>query len=202
MKIGKESQIAIVSSLYVAAQMLADITAVRVVMLGSFAVDAGTFVYPFTFTLRDMVHKVAGIKVARVLIVVAAIVNLLMALFFQFVAMLPPDMRVGSQEEFGMVLAPLWRIVWASIIAEIVSEFTDGEIYQRWVDKIGTRYQWVRVLVSNSVSVPLDSILFVTIAFYGVFPNEVLLGILVANIVIKFIVTLVSMPWIYAVKGE
>ena len=202
MKIGKESQIAIVSSLYVAAQMLADITAVRVVMLGSFAVDAGTFVYPFTFTLRDMVHKVAGIKVARVLIVVAAIVNLLMALFFQFVAMLPPDMRVGSQEEFGMVLAPLWRIVWASIIAEIVSEFTDGEIYQRWVNKIGTRYQWARVLVSNSVSVPLDSILFVTIAFYGVFPNEVLLGILVANIVIKFIVTLVSMPWIYAVKGE
>lgn len=202
MKIGKESQIAIVSSLYVAAQMLADITAVRVVMLGSFAVDAGTFVYPFTFTLRDMVHKVAGIKVARVLIVVAAIVNLLMALFFQFVAMLPPDMRVGSQEEFGMVLAPLWRIVWASIIAEIVSEFTDGEIYQRWVNKVGTRYQWVRVLVSNSVSVPLDSILFVTIAFYGVFPNEVLLGILVANIVIKFVVTLVSMPWIYAVKGE
>ncbi len=50
----------VVSGAYVAAQMMADIASLRIVLLGGFAVDAGTLVYPLTFTLRDLVHKVGG----------------------------------------------------------------------------------------------------------------------------------------------
>ncbi len=69
----------IVSAAYVAFQMMADIASLRIVMIAGFSIDAGTFVYPFTFTLRDMVHKTAGIKAARALIVTAAVLNLIMA---------------------------------------------------------------------------------------------------------------------------
>ena len=69
----------IVSAAYVAFQMMADIASLRIVMIGGFSVDAGTFVYPFTFTLRDMVHKTAGIRAARALIIAAAVLNLIMA---------------------------------------------------------------------------------------------------------------------------
>lgn len=43
------------SAAYVAFQMMADIASLRIVMIAGFSIDAGTFVYPFTFTLRDMV---------------------------------------------------------------------------------------------------------------------------------------------------
>ena len=76
------NSIVIVSGAYVAAQMMADIASLRIVTLFGFSVDAGTLVYPFTFTLRDLVHKVAGIKAARVLIIAAALINLLMAMIF------------------------------------------------------------------------------------------------------------------------
>lgn len=194
--------IAVVSSLYVSAQILADITSLRILSIGGFSVDGGTLVYPFTFTLRDMVHKVAGVSTARALIFTAAIVNLLMALLFLVVSALPADSMVGPQDEFAVVLNPVWRIVMASIIAEVFSELIDGEVYQSWVSRYAERWQWARVLTSNAISVPLDSVLFSMIAFGWVLPWPVVWSIALANIIIKFCVTIFSMPWIYLVKGE
>ena len=79
----------LVSVLYVAAQMMSDIASLRIVMIAGYSIDAGTFIYPLTFTLRDMVHKVAGIKAARILILTAAGINIFMALLFRVVSLLP-----------------------------------------------------------------------------------------------------------------
>jgi uncharacterized integral membrane protein (TIGR00697 family) len=194
--------VAVVSAAYIAAQMLSDIASLRIVVIAGFSVDAGTLIYPFTFTLRDLVHKTGGIKTARWLIASAAVINLLMAGLFWLVAKLPPDMNVGPQLEFGAVLAPVWRIVIASIIAEVASELVDGEVYQLWVNKVGMKLQWMRVLTSNSVSVPLDSALFCGLAFVGRMPFAVVVSIFVANIIAKGITTFISLPWIYLVREK
>ncbi len=192
--------LAIVSAAYIAAQMMSDVASLRIVAFWGLSLDAGTLIYPFTFTLRDMVHKVGGIKVARTLVLVAAGVNLVMALLFWLVAKLPPDLSVGPQLEFGAVLAPVWRIVVASIVAEVVAELIDGEVYQKWVDRFGQKRQWMRVLVSNGVSVPLDSALFCGLAFIGRMGFGVVVAIFLANVLLKGVFTLVSLPWIYLVR--
>lgn len=192
--------LAVVSAAYIAAQMLSDIASLRIVYLLGFSIDAGTLVYPFTFTLRDMVHKVGGRRVARALILAAAAVNLLMAGLFWLVAKLPPDMAVGAQPEFGAVLAPVWRIVIASIVAEVASELADTEVYRLWVNRFRQRLQWMRVLSSNAVSVPLDSALFCGLAFIGRMPFAVVVSIFWANVLLKGVVTVISLPWIYLVK--
>lgn len=180
--------------------MMADVASLRIVMVAGFSIDAGTFVYPFTFTLRDLVHKTAGIKAARVLIVTAAIVNLTMAGLFWLTASLPADLVVGPQLAFGEVLSPVWRIVFASIIAEVAAELIDTEGYRLWVEKVTHRFQWARVLVSNSLSIPVDSLLFVWIAFGGLMPSFVVWSIFASNVIIKGLTTLVSLPGIYLVK--
>lgn len=191
----------VVSGAYVAAQMMADIASLRIISVGGYAVDAGTLIYPFTFTLRDMVHKIGGKAVARTLIVLAAAINLLMAAFFGLVGRLPADQATGPQLEFGEVLAPVWAIVAASIVAEVVAELIDTEAYSMWVRRFGERLQWGRVLSSNAVAIPVDSALFVGIATaLGAFPAEVAWSIFWVNVVFKGVVTLVSIPWIYLVK--
>jgi hypothetical protein len=190
----------IVSAAYIAAQMLADIGSLRIVQMAGMSVDAGTFIYPLTFTLRDLVHKTAGIKAARALILTAAGINLLMAGFFWFVARLPGDPQVGPQLEFAAVLSPVWRIVFASIAAEVVSELIDTEAYRFWVEKVTHRYQWARVLFSNSLSIPLDSLVFAWLAFGGVFPAAVVWSIVGSNILVKGVTTVLSIPGIYLVK--
>jgi len=192
----------IVIAAYAAFQMMADIASLRIVTIAGFSVDAGTFVYPFTFTLRDLVHKTAGIRAARALIITAAVLNLIMALLFWLTSILPPDMTIGPQKEFGMVLSPVWRIVFASIVAEVISELIDTEGYRLWVERVTHRYQWARVLVSNAVSVPVDSLIFVWLAFGGVMPNAVVWSIFVSNVLIKGGTTLISLPGIYLVKEK
>ena len=187
---------------YIALQIFSDIGSLRIVMLGGMSIDAGTFIYPLTFTLRDMVHKTMGKQGARLMILTAAGFNLLMALYFWLVAALPADMGVGAQPEFGQVLAPLWRLVFASIVAEVVAEMTDTEVYSMWKERVTTRHQWSRVLVSNAVSIPLDSLIFCWIAFGGLFDSAVVWSIFLSNTLIKFAATLISLPGIYLVKEK
>ncbi|REK23908.1 MAG: VUT family protein [Actinobacteria bacterium] len=193
----------IVASAYVAAQMLADIASLRIINLAGYAVDAGTLIYPFTFTLRDLIHKVGGKSAARTIILLAAAINLVMAGFFWVVARWPADQVTGAQTTFGEVLAPVWGIVVASIAAEVVSEFLDTEVYSRWVARFGEKRQWGRVLASNSVAVPVDSAVFVGLAtLFGVFPAAVAWSIFWVNVLVKMVVSVLSIPWIYLVRPE
>jgi len=191
----------LVTAAYVAAQMLADITSLKIVSLAGLSVDAGTLIYPFTFTLRDLVHKVIGRRGARLLIVAAAAINLLMAGLFWLVSRLPYDPAAGPQPDWNAVLAPVWRIVLASIVAEVIAELLDTEVYHLWVTRVTQRFQWARVLISNAVSVPVDSLVFVWLAFSGLLPAEVLVSIFWANVLIKGGVTLLSLPAIYLVPA-
>lgn len=193
--------VALLAAAYVAAQMLSDISSLKITEVAGFSMDAGTLVYPFTFTLRDLVHKVAGKQVARALILGAAVINLFMAGLFWLVDRLPALPGVGPQTDmFGDVLSPVWRIVFASILAEVVAELIDTEVYARWVARFGKRRQWGRVLVSNAVAVPIDSVIFVLVAFAGVLSAGNVAETFLTNVVVKFAVTLVSIPWIYLVR--
>jgi queuosine precursor transporter len=187
----------VIVSAYIAAQMVADIASLKIGVVAGLAVDMGTFIYPITFTLRDVVHKVLGKRNAQVLIVTAGVINLLMALYLLWAAAVPSDPAWGLGEQFRAILAPVWRIVLASIAAELVSELVDTEAYHWFVSRVTTRYQWLRVLASNSVSVPIDNLIFAVGAFGGVLPWTVVWEIFLINLLVKYGVTLVSLPLIY-----
>ena len=190
----------VVISLYIAAQLLSDIASLKISLIAGFSLDAGTFIYPLTFTIRDLIHKRLGKLAARKIIILAAGINLFMAFFFHFVAWLPQDPAWGLGKEFTTILGPVWRIVIASIMAEVFSELIDTEIYHLWQSRITTKYQWMRVLSSNAVSIPIDSLIFCWGAFGFLLPHDVVWSIFFANVIIKGAVTIISLPSIYLVK--
>jgi len=190
----------ILTALYIAAQILSDIGSLKIAVIAGFAIDAGTFIYPITFTLRDLVHKRLGKQAARLNILLAGLINLFMAGYFAFTAWLPADSSWALNGEFTRVLGPVWRIVVASIAAELASELADTEIYHLWVTRVTRRYQWLRVLSSNAVSVPVDSLIFCWGAFGGVLPPATVWSIFAANLILKGIVSVASLPAIYLVR--
>ena len=201
------SRVAIIATAsYAGAQMLADIASLKIGVVAGFAVDMGTFIYPITFTLRDVAHKVLGKRNAQTLIIMAAIINLIMAAYLAWAANVPSDPSWGLGDSFSAILGPVWRIVIASILAEVVSELIDTEIYHWFVTKVTTRYQWARVLTSNSISIPIDNLIFTIVAFGPLpglensslsLPWPVVWQIFLFNLVVKYVVTLVSLPLIY-----
>lgn len=199
----------LVVAAYIAAQMLSDLMSLKIAYVASFSVDAGTFIYPFTFTLRDLVHKLLGKRHARIIIITAGAINLVMAGCLAFAAWLPADPTWPLQTAFESVLAPTWRIVIASIVAEVIAELIDTELYSLWVRHVTRRMQWSRVLVSNAISIPVDSLVFVWCAFGqwggllpGGLPDATVWAIFWANVFLKGAVTLVSLPGIYIVPEQ
>ncbi|MEN8173306.1 MAG: queuosine precursor transporter [Chloroflexota bacterium] len=197
------SRLAIITvAAYIAAQMLSDIASLKIGVVAGLAVDMGTFIYPITFTLRDLVHKTLGKRSTQILILSAGAINLFMAGYLMWAASVPSDTNWGLGTEFSVILAPVWRIVIASIAAELISEFTDTEVYHWFVTKITKRYQWARVLVSNSVSVPIDNAIFAIGAFGWLLPWEVVWEIFLINLFVKYAMTLLSLPMIYLTPDE
>jgi hypothetical protein len=192
----------IVVAAYIAAQMLADIASIKIGVVARLAVDMGTFIYPITFTLRDVVHKVLGRRNTRVLIISAGVINLFMAAYLMWAAGVPSDPSWGLGAEFSALLGPIWRIVLASIVAEVASELIDTEIYHLFVARVTRRFQWLRVLTSNSVSVPVDNLLFAVGAFGWTLPWPVVWQIFLVNLLVKYAVTLLSLPLIYIVPDN
>lgn len=190
------------TGIYLASTLIANVASLRIIEVFGWSLDAGTFIYPITFTLRDVIHKVAGRAAARAAIFTGAFINLMMAGYFWWVANLPADMNVGEQAEWVKVLGPQWRIVFASIIAMIIAELIDTAVYSKWVKKFGHKYQWGRVLSSNGVSSPIDSLVFSFIAFYGLMPTSVVMSIFWSMVWIKLATSVISLPLIYGVRPK
>ncbi|MDQ2648756.1 MAG: queuosine precursor transporter [Actinomycetota bacterium] len=210
--LGPASRVAIVAvGAYVGAQVIADVTSLKIGHVAGRAVDMGTFIYPITFTLRDVVHKALGRRAARTLIVTAAAVNLFMAWYLQWTAGVASDPSYALGGEYSAVLAPLWRITIASIVAEVVSELADTEVYHWFVERITRRFQWARVAVSNAVSVPIDNLIFAVGAFGALpglqdhaltLPWGDVWEIFTVNLTVKLVVTILSVPLIYLAKDS
>lgn len=187
---------------YIACQMISNIASVKIANVLSLAVDGGTFLYPLAFTIRDMAHKTIGKKNTQKLIIVSAIINIFTPIYFYIISQIPADKSWEFDEAFKTTLSPVIRISIASIIASTLSEFVDTEIYHFFTTKITKKYQWLRVLISNAFSIPVDNFLFVMVAFWGVLPIDALIGIFIFNFFVKYAVTIISVPMIYLVKEK
>lgn len=183
------------SSLYVAAQIFANILSTKITILPliNLAVDGGTIIYPLTFTLRDFVHKTCGKNSARQVVLIAASLNAFMFLLFWLIGKMPADPTWQFQEAYENILLPVGRIVIASIIAQVISELIDTEIFSIIFKKIN---DLSAVFISNLVGLLIDSFIFGFIAFFGNLPLTTVLEIILANILIKLIISILSTPTI------
>ena len=72
----------IIISTYLALQIFSDIGSLKILKIFTFSVDGGTFLYPFTFTLRDLIHRLTDKKTSQLIIIQSVILNFFMAFFF------------------------------------------------------------------------------------------------------------------------
>jgi uncharacterized integral membrane protein (TIGR00697 family) len=194
---------------YAGAQVIAQVTSLKIGRVWGESVDMGTFVYPITFTLRDVVHKVAGRSAARTLILTCAVLNLFLAAYLGWTANVESDPSWGLGDEYEAILGPIWRIVLASLAAMVISELIDTEVYHLFVTRITRRFQWLRVLVSNAVSVPVDNLVFALGAFAPItilgtdgLPWATVWSIFWVNLWVKGLVSVASIPLIYVSKDR
>ncbi len=205
----KHTVIVWVVGLYIACQLIADVAATRFVELGGVVMPAGTFIFAITFTLRDVIHKRLGKEWARQVIIVAAFLNILLSGYLWAVSKLPAPVWFELSDSWTAVFAIVPAITIGSIVAELVSELVDTEVYHYYKTRFPNAPQWSRVLTSNVVALPIDTIVFSLLAFTLLPPlfGGVPIGFLAAvtqvasgQIIYKAAVTVLSLPLIYTVS--
>ena len=155
--------------------------------LGPLAVEAGIFAFLFLVVTSSAVAEIHGRSTANKLVLFGFVPLLVSLLLTLLVLAVPPspEMQPERLEAFEMMMLATPRIWLGGIVAYGISQFLNVTIFSR-LKQEGGRMLWLRSAVAGVLSQIVDTLLFITIAFYGVFPiGELLLGQMIAKVVLS-----------------
>ena len=167
------------------------------VALGPLAVEAGIFAFLMLVVTSSAVAELHGRTIANKLVVFGFIPLIFSLLLSLAVLAIPasPEMEPERLAAFDTIMRGTPRIWIAGIIAYGVSQLLNVTIFSRLRAREGAGLLWLRGAIAGVLSQIVDTLLFITIAFYGVFPiGELLLGQMIAKVVLS---ALVVPPVIY-----
>lgn len=184
--------------LYITFILVAQVLAAKIMVFDfgfrSFTVPAGILVYSVTYLTIDIINEKFGRSAAHKAILIAFVSQVSMVTFFWFGVQAHPASFWPNQAAWSQIFGLIPRITFASWAAFLVSENLDAFIYS-WFRKVTKgNHLWMRNSLSSIPSLTVDSFIFVTIAFFGVIP---LWPIIVGQIVVKWLVGLLNIPFMY-----
>ncbi len=180
--------------IFAACLLISNILASKIMMFGPWSAPAGVLVFPLAYIINDVIAEVWGYRKARLIIWAGFGVNLLAALFFSIGIAVPASPFYEGQEAFSKVLGNTPRIVAASLTAYLVGSFLNAYIMSRF--KVLTRGKGfsVRAVVSTLAGEGADSLIFINIAFAGIFPAGALFTMVATQAVIKTVYEIAVLP--------
>jgi queuosine precursor transporter len=158
------------------------------VALGPLAVEAGIFAFLLLVVTSSSVAELHGRATANRLVVIGFVPLIASLLLSLVVLALPasPQMDPAHLSAFDTVMGGTPRIWLGGILAYGISTFLNVSIFSRLKANEGARLLWLRAAVASVLSQIVDTLIFITIAFYGVFPiGELILGQMLAKVVLS-----------------
>lgn len=181
---------------YAIIAVASDIFANKMLNIGGLTLAGGILLIPFSFTIRDLMHRLVGYETAKKIVWSTAIVNLVIAVLLIVLDLLPAAIP-GVDESWHALMGSSWRIILASFIAQLVADLSDTYVFEGFTRKFGDKKTWLRVAGSNLVSVAFDTILFSMIAFLGVLPIEVIWASIFSSFLVKYVISVLATPLAY-----
>ncbi|HBZ00480.1 MAG TPA: transporter [candidate division Zixibacteria bacterium] len=175
----------IILGLFVAVLLISNVASSKILKLGPFTFDGGTILFPVSYIFGDILTEVYGYRNSRRVIWTGFFAALLMSLTFIAVGKLPPASGWENQDAYEKILGLTPRIVIASLVAYFAGEFSNSYTLAKMKILTKGKWLWSRTISSTIIGEGVDTLLFVTIAFYGVLPNELLMTVIISNYVFK-----------------
>ena len=184
----------------VASIITANIQVVKTVEIFGFVATLGNVLYGSIFFATDILSEVYGKKAARRGVWLGFIGMLLMTLWMQLGLRFIPHASDFAQGPLSDIFGLMPRIAAGSMVAYLVSQHHDIWAFLYWKKRTKGRLLWLRNNASTMVSQAIDSIIFCSIALWGLYDTDTWLQILVSTYVMKLIVAAVDTPFLYLAK--
>jgi hypothetical protein len=175
----------LITALFVTVLIVSNIASTKLIAFAGLPLDGGTLLFPLSYIFGDILTEVYGYKRSRRVIWIGFLCLTLMAFTFAIVDIIPPDPAFDAQAAFSRILGQTPRIVIASLLAYCAGEFVNSYVLAKIKIRMSGQRLWVRTIGSTLVGELVDTAIFLPVAFFGIFPNDILIGLFIANYVFK-----------------
>jgi queuosine precursor transporter len=195
-----------ITALFVTTLIVSNIIAVKIVNIGGLYLPAAVILFPVAYIFGDVLTEVYGYARARQVIWTGFFCNLLAVIAIWIAGQLPaaPFWSAGAfsspeaaQQAYQAILGFAPRLLVASFIAYLVGEFLNSFVLAKLKLKTAGRFLWLRTITSTLVGEGADSAVFISIAFWGVFPGYALIQAILSQWLFKVTYEVLATPLTY-----
>jgi uncharacterized integral membrane protein (TIGR00697 family) len=192
-------RLVIIIAVFITCLITANVIAVKIVSLGPVVLPAAIFVFPVSYIFGDILTEVYGYRVARRVIWLGFICNLIFVFFAWIGLKLPAAGFWGDQAAYESILGYAPRLLAASFLGYLAGEFANSFVLSRMKVLTRGRWLWTRTIGSTVVGQACDTSIFITLAFVGTpsFAPVLIFNHWWAKVAIEAIAT----PATYAIVG-
>ncbi|ROM90322.1 queuosine precursor transporter [Pseudomonas brassicacearum] len=148
-------------------------------------VTPGTFLYPLTFLIVDLLNEAYGLRLARKAILFAFASNAIIIVLLNASTYLPGLPGWKLDMPYNQVITHVSSVLVASSVSFLFSENINSYLLCKIKELTNSRFLFLRVFLSTFFAVIIDSFLFCYIAFYGSMKNSDILNMIYVQIAIK-----------------
>lgn len=186
----------LLNSIFMIGLVMSNLFGGKIISVLGFTVAGAIITYPLTFLSTDIIGEIWGKQEANDCVKIGIIVQLIfLALGYLSLAIPPQEASESLQQSLTVVLNQGLRMTLASLGAFSVSQFLDVFLFHKLKESCNGKKKWLRNNLSTMTSQLADTLIFITIAFYGVVDN--LPAMVLGQYVIKLLLALGDTPFFY-----
>lgn len=189
----------IITALYVAMQLISDVTAGKITVLFGFPVSVTVLYFPVTYIFADVLTEVYGYARARHALWMVLAGSILAGFVYQLAAALPPAPGFDADPAYKRVLGQVPRVLLGGWIAVFAGEILNNFALAKLKLASKGRFLWIRTISSTVVGQLANTALFYVIALYAVIPTSLLVQSVITGWLIKVAVEVLFTPVTYVV---
>lgn len=187
----------VVSSFFVTALIISNIIAVKPASFWGITLPAAVVIFPVSYILGDVLTEIYGYTTARKVIMLGFLCNLLSVIAIFIAQILPGAIYWDAQTSFERILGFTPRLLIASFSAYLLGEITNARIMAKLKEVTRGRFLWIRTIGSTLIGQGLDSLVFLTVAFFGIIPFPALLTLILNQWFFKVGYEALATPFTY-----
>lgn len=193
--------IGLIGILFTSVLLISNIVSTKIIDFWFFSFDWWTILFPLSYIFWDILTEVYWYRETKKIIWSGFLWLLLLWITIIVVWALPPSPDWAFQTDYENILWLTPRIILASICAYLIWEFTNSYILAKM--KILTKWtkMYLRFIWSTIIWEFFDTIIFILIAFYWVFDNNLILMLIVSNYIFKVLVEILFLPLTYKITS-
>lgn len=187
----------LIAAVFVGLLIISNIGATKLIQFGPIITDGGAFLFPLVYVTGDVLSEVYGFKAARRVILTGFGMAILAALTFYAVQISPSADAWTNQDAFEAILGFVPRIVLASVCGFLVGQFLNSFVLVKIKERTKESALWFRLIGSTVVGELADTLVFCTIAFYGIITGAEFANYVIFGYIWKTLLEVVLLPVTY-----